>query len=50
MINGIYIPELIQIREDQGNNVIDIRIKKITYPWTGNIEFIRGKYENVILR
>lgn len=40
------VPEEIEINDFKTNTHIVIRIKKIEYPWTGNVEFIPGyRYE-----
>lgn len=47
---GVNIPGRIQISEKQNNTEIEIRIEKITIPWSGTIEFIPGKqYEKIPL-
>lgn len=45
------IPENITINDKTTGNVIEIRIMKLTIPWTGEIKFIPGsRYEKVELR
>jgi hypothetical protein len=41
--NNLIIPELIKIIEEKNNLTLNIKIKKIEFPWTGNINFIPGK-------
>ena len=46
--NGINIPGIIEIFDNQRNTTIEIKIEKILIPWEGTIEFIPGKqYEKI---
>ena len=39
----VSFPERIEYRDLQSKTTINIRIRKIEIPWTGNIKFIPGK-------
>lgn len=48
--NGINVPGDIDISDDQNSTRIEIKIRKIIFPWAGSIEFIPGKqYEKIHL-
>jgi hypothetical protein len=50
MSNDIYIPGIVKISENQNNTRIEIKIKRIIFPWEGSIEFVPGKqYEKIHL-
>lgn len=45
------IPGVLKISDMQREMTVTINIKKIEYPWSGEIEFIPGKqYENILLQ
>jgi hypothetical protein len=48
--SGINIPGTVEISGPQNNTRIEIKIRKIIFPWEGSIEFLPGKqYEKIHL-
>jgi hypothetical protein len=49
-IENIMLPGLVEVKENEFNTRIRIRIMKVEYPWSGNVKFIPGKgYELIKL-
>ena len=49
-ISGLRTPGIIKISDTKSEMIIEIRIQKITIPWSGTIDFIPGKqYEKIRL-
>lgn len=47
-LGSILLPRKIEIESTQYNLIMKIRVIKVEYPWTGNIQFVPGKGYEVI--
>jgi hypothetical protein len=51
VLNTILVPRNIEFSSSKFNMVINIKIVKVEYPWSGNVSFVPGKgYEIMELR